>query len=152
MTAGGRRCGRLGGPTPWGGESRSPGLWDKDPVSLPGGRGRTAPRSWGPRLPGRYAPGGLRPSAPRGRRGQPGKTGPGEGSLGWGYQLLRPGGGWGATWRAGGGGGARVPDAARVGRRKKEFLVNPFSGDPSGLRTRRGSAWGGLRRDAEGSN
>ena len=60
VTAGGRRGARLGAPCPtqWGEESRSSGLWDKDPVSLPGGRGRTAPAVGGPRPPGLCASGG----------------------------------------------------------------------------------------------
>lgn len=117
---------------------------------MPRGRGRTAPRSWGPRPPGWCASGGLRPSALRGRSGQPGTARPGEGTLGLGYQLLRPGGGWGATRRGGGEEQRRAGTLPRWKAGKEEFLVNPFSEDPSGLITWRGRAWGGLRRNVQG--
>lgn len=134
---------------PWGEKSQSPGLWDKDLVPLPRGRGRTAPRSWGlarqagaPLGASAHPPFGGSAGSPGGRlrRGDP-RLGMPAAETGWGL-------GSDPAWRWG-----RRRGAGRMagGEGGKEFLVIPSTEELSGL-MREGAL--GMDRGAtsEGSN
>lgn len=137
MTAGWRLGGRPGDPVPPTLGCRKPvaQALGQGPYALAPSRGRTAPCSWGLCLLGGCAFAGLLLSALRERRAKPRVARPGVGTLGWGCQLLRSGGGWEGP-------GVEVGEeecgAQLVARWEggKLFPVSPFSEDPSWLTPR----------------
>lgn len=114
--AGGRGAPRL---PHRGEESRAPGLWDKDPVPLPRGAGRTAPSAWGCAA-GPVRPRGFGQSELRGRRWQPGTAPTGEGTRP-GTPAAETGWGLGSDPGPGRGKGALTRPAVPAVRRKGEF-------------------------------